>query len=415
MTTINEVSDSNEDTDDLRARNVATAKWLLRCTTLAFIIVFTLLTPHASAHSLGWSYIFIDIADNGISGRFELPLDRLIKVIELDVDRDNRVSEKELASAWTTIEQYARSVTRLGHNGLAYPLVFTSHDRLDTKTTSYAVLNFSLTTPSPVPLELEARFAPFFEVDEVHRGGLVMVNNVITGERNNDSWIAFIFSEERDEGTVDLRGETRLQNGVRFTAEGLHHILNGFDHVLFLITLLLTAVMTANRNQWEPVLEFRSAFLNLVAIVTLFTIAHSITLLLASRGWVSMPSRLVESIIALSVLIVALNNLYPVLKKHIWPLVFCFGLFHGLGFASALQEILITGRYKLTSLIGFNVGVELAQLAIVIVTFPILYLCRETALYRRLILPGVSGGVSLLAMWWLLTRAFGFESYITSF
>jgi hypothetical protein len=117
--------------------------------------------------------------------------------------------------------------------------------------------------------------------------------------------------------------------------------------------------MALNNKRWEPEPDYRKALFNLFAIVTLFTIAHSITLALAIKGWVTLSSRFVESIIALSVLIVALNNIRPVISHQIRWLVFIFGLFHGLGFASVLIDLLVSRQSKLTALIGFNIGVEI--------------------------------------------------------
>jgi hypothetical protein len=231
----------------------------------------------------------------------------------------------------------------------------------------------------------------------------------------NHREIVIVFAPGRTSGSFDLRGEPLLTKLSRFVVEGVWHIWIGIDHVLFLITLLLTAVMTRSGSRWVPVPGFRDALLNLVTIVTLFTIAHSLTLGLALKGWVELPSRLVESIIALSVVIVAVNGLRPWLSDRIWLLVFGFGLFHGLGFASVLDNLLLYRDSKLISLIGFNIGVELGQLAIVAVTFPLFYLLRKQSWYQRGVLPAVSALVALIGLWWFVSRALGLDSPISSF
>ncbi len=379
-------------------------------------VLLSALSPTtAFAHALGWSYIFMDVTESGVSGRLELPMSMLKQKFELDADGNGEISDSELDGAWDAIEHYAGENFSLGNDGQPYPISFSSRGRLNVEITDYAVLKFTAITPAQVSHFLDARFTPFFEVDSDHRGGLIIENYAASGVEDNDSWIAFVFSADRESGTVDLFGESYLETGTRFAIEGTHHILVGIDHVLFLFTLLLTAVMTVNNKTWEPEPNFRRALLNLLTIVTLFTIAHTITLILASRDVVSLPSRWVESIIALSVFVVATNNLRPWLQKHIWILVFCFGLFHGLGFASVLQDLLLTGRFKLVSLIGFNVGVELGQIVIVIAVFPILFLCRKSQIYQRMVLPSVSVLVCMLALWWFVTRALGIESHITSF
>ena len=96
-------------------------------------------------------------------------------------------------------------------------------------------------------------------------------------------------------------------------------------------------------------------------------------------------------------------------------LVFLFGLFHGLGFASVLMDLLVSRESKVTALIGFNIGVEIGQLAIVAGVFPLLYVLREKRLYRNILLPGISGVIALVGLWWFVTRALGLESFISSF
>lgn len=367
------------------------------------------------AHEMGWSYVFLDITDSGINGRMELPLDQLETVIEIDVDGNGQLTEDEVESTWPFIEDYAMSIVRLGNGSSYYELTITGRDRLVIEVADYAIVRFSAATPVPVPSALFAEFTPFFETNTEHRGGLVIENNVLSGVTNNHSEIKFVFSPREPAGTVSLLRESMWVKGWRFVIEGVWHIWIGIDHVLFLITLLLTAVMVLKNGRWEPEPDYRKALFNLFAIVTLFTIAHSITLALALKGWVNLSSRVVESIIAFSVFAVAANNIRPVISHQIRWLVFLFGLFHGLGFASVLIDLLVSRESKLTALVGFNIGVEIGQLAIVALIFPALYFLRDTRLYRSFLLPGISALIALVGLWWFLTRAFGLESFITSF
>lgn len=369
----------------------------------------------ANAHEMGWSYVFLDITDSGINGRMELPLDQLRNVVDIDADGDGELSDEEIESNWSLIEQHATSILHLGNGSTDYALTVTGRDRLVIEVADYAIVRFSAATPVPVPPTLSAEFTPFSETNAEHRGGLVIENNVLSGVTNNHSEIKFIFSPREPAGTVSLLRESVWVKGWRFVVEGVWHIWIGIDHVLFLITLLLTAVMVLKDKRWEPEPDYRKALFNLFAIVTLFTIAHSITLALALKGWVNLSSRLVESIIAFSVLVVAVNNIRPMFSHQIRWLVFLFGLFHGLGFASVLMDLLVSRESKVTALIGFNIGVEIGQLAIVAVIFPLLYVLREKRLYRNILLPGISGVIALVGLWWFVTRALGLESFISSF
>jgi HupE / UreJ protein len=193
-----------------------------------------------------------------------------------------------------------------------------------------------------------------------------------------------------------------------YAKEGVWHIWTGFDHILFLLSLLLPAVLVrsgASGRRWKPAPSFRSAFLDVVRVVTAFTLAHSITLSLAALGIVSLPSRLVESTIALSVLLAALNNIRPVVYQRRWLVAFCFGLIHGFGFASVLTDLGLPRQSLLIALVAFNVGVELGQLAIVGVFLPVAYAGRATRVYQPLLVCG-SAVISLIALVWLIERAF---------
>jgi hypothetical protein len=188
--------------------------------------------------------------------------------------------------------------------------------------------------------------------------------------------------------------------------EGIWHIWLGFDHILFLLSLLLPAVLIRRDRNWQPGGSFHAAFIEVAKVVTAFTLAHSITLSLAALGVVSLPSRWVESAIALSVVLAALNNLLPLVANGRWIAAFAFGLLHGFGFAGALKDLgLPTGSLAL-SLAGFNIGVELGQLAIVALFLPLAYALRATWGYRRLLLAGGSAAIAAVAAIWFAERAF---------
>jgi len=134
-------------------------------------------------------------------------------------------------------------------------------------------------------------------------------------------------------------------------------------------------------------------------------VAHSITLSLAALGVISLPSRLVESAIAASVVLAALNNLLPVVGGRRWVVAFAFGLIHGFGFASVLAELGLPRDALVLALVGFNLGVEGGQLTIVAAFLPLAYLMRASWFYRRVVLAGGSIAIVAIAMVWLLERA----------
>ncbi|SDJ00861.1 HupE/UreJ family protein [Nonomuraea jiangxiensis] len=159
-------------------------------------------------------------------------------------------------------------------------------------------------------------------------------------------------------------GHTDLLSEIpRFVRLGAEHLLFGLDHVLFLLALLLGA----------------KRLRDVVEVATAFTAAHSVTLVLAAIGWVSVPGWIVEPLIALSIAFVALDNLLAPRMSHRLPVVFGFGLLHGLGFADALTVDGPLSASTLAGLVSFNVGIELVQLTIIALAFPALLFLRRVA------------------------------------
>jgi hypothetical protein len=198
--------------------------------------------------------------------------------------------------------------------------------------------------------------------------------------------VELVFNAERREATVDL-GAGRT-GWLDFIVMGAEHILSGPDHLLFLLALLAPA----------------KGFWPIVRIVTGFTIAHSITLSLAALGVVDVPGRIVEPLIAATIIWVALENLLaPAPSRWRWLIAAVFGLVHGLGFASGLTELGLPREAMVRALVGFNVGVELGQLAFVVVVMPpLVSLARPGRLAR---LPQIlSVLVAIMGAVWLVER-----------
>jgi hypothetical protein len=194
-----------------------------------------------------------------------------------------------------------------------------------------------------------------------------------------------------------------------FIRAGMWHIWIGFDHVCFLLALLLPAVLHRTRRgatggAWQPRERLGDVVREVLGVVSAFTLAHSITLALAALGWVSLPARLIETTIALSVAAAALNNLVRGIDAR-WAVAFVLGLVHGFGFSSALAGLGLPGRGLVVALLGFNLGVELGQAAIVAVFLPLAFALRRTRFYR-VVLIVASLAMAALALHWSYLRAF---------
>lgn len=162
---------------------------------------------------------------------------------------------------------------------------------------------------------------------------------------------------------------------------GAHHIAEGTDHLLFLFTLLLPAPLLAAAGSWKGRSTIRSSVIHIAGIVTAFTLGHSLTLALSGLGIIHLPSRPVEVLIAISILVSAIHAIRPLFPGREAIIAASFGLVHGLAFASALSELGVTGWYRSISLLGFNLGIEAMQLAAVTLTLPALLLLSRTNYY----------------------------------
>jgi HupE / UreJ protein len=189
--------------------------------------------------------------------------------------------------------------------------------------------------------------------------------------------------------------------------DGFLHILNGPDHLAFLLVLLLPSVLLARRfsQRTEPQTSLRAVLVDVAKVVTAFTVAHSFTLSASALDLVVLPSQLVETTIALSVMLAAINNVSQKVAMHRWPIAFILGLIHGFGIAGTLDDASLRGSNKALALLGFNVGVELGQLACVAVLVPLLFALRKHRLYQPVVVVLGSLLIFVVATVWALERA----------
>ncbi len=351
----------------------------------------------AHAHKPSDAYLTLRVTETQIEGQWDIALRDLDLVLGLDADRDGALTWGEVRARHRDIAAYALS--RLSLNADRSSCELLPLDQLIDRHSdgAYSVLRFTARCGHE-PAELQVTYRLLFDVDPQHRGLLKLD---YAGHTRTA-----ILSPEQASQQFGIREPHRLQQFLAYFQHGVWHIWIGFDHILFLISLLLPAVLVRTGTQWQPAGGFRHALLDVVSVVTAFTAAHSMTLTLSALGVVSPPSRLVESAIAVSVALAALNNLIPVVSDRRWVLAFVFGLVHGFGFASVLIDLGLPRATLLSALLGFNLGVEAGQLAVVSLFLPIAWRLRATWAYKRVALLAGSVAVMLLASIWFAQRAF---------
>lgn len=366
-------------------------------------ICLLLLASLSWAHKAGDSYLTIEQDGPVLGVTWDVALRDLDLLLVLDSNNDHQLTWGEVRTRSADIESLLQSQLslKLGKHacewlGQSAPLGVVQHsDGL------YAAQHWLVTCPGAQDGDaLNIDYRLLNGIDSLHRGLL----SLHSGNQHSTAVL------RPDQGAVDIATDSSLWlTFTRFMHEGIHHLLSGYDHILFLLCLLLPACLARQDKQWLPSRSFRSAITHTAGVVTAFTVAHSITLALAALQVVVLPSRWVESAIAASIVLAAVHTISPRLIHSRALLAGLFGLIHGFGFAGVLQGLPLTTGPRLSALAGFNTGVELGQLSIVLVLFPLLWWARSLRIYRKFVLPVGSLLIALVASIWLLQRVFEWQ------
>ncbi len=367
---------------------------------VVFGLALMLFASLVQAHKPSDSYLAMRVEGANITGQWDIALRDLDFAIGLDDNGDGNITWGEVRAHHADIAAYALARLKLRSENADCPMHASGHLIDDHSDGAYAVLRFEAACQTGVST-LEVGYSLFADLDPQHKGLLRLEYGA--GTRTG------IFSPERATQRFILARISAVTQLLDYGREGVWHIWIGFDHILFLLSLLLPAVLVLEGKSWRAVERFRPAFMEVFKVVTAFTVAHSITLSLAALSVISLPSRLVESAIALSVVLAALNNVFPLVQGRRWMVAFAFGLIHGFGFASVLADLGLPQGTLLLALVGFNLGVETGQLAIVGCFLPLAFLLRRTWLYRRMVLIGGSWLIALIAGIWLAERVLDFK------
>lgn len=370
-----------------------------RVPTCLFLLLMWLAALPALAHKPSDAYLSLRIDGAVIEQRVDIALRDLDRELELDADGDRQLSWGEVRRRGSDIERWVDEGVQLTADDQPcepagrQPLQLDEH--VDGR---YAVLQRSWRCTGSVT-SLALRYGLMARSDASHRG---LLRIVAQDEQSavlvpGGPAMSFALGGTAGQGTRSFGG---------FVAEGLHHIAIGLDHVLFIVTLLMVTVWQREGARWVPRERAVSAWREALQLVTAFTLAHSLTLGLAAAGVLAPPSRWVETLIAGSVLVAALDNLWPFVRGPRWVMVSVFGLVHGFGFAGPLQDLGLRDGELAVPLLGFNLGVELGQLLLVALLLPAMTVLRGHGWYRLAVVRGGSGAVAVLAAVWTLERGF---------
>ncbi len=378
---------------------------------LSILFLFTI-NLILEAHAPDQSYLYFRIYKDAISGRFELSAKDINTAIGTHLDEELKI--ESVSPHFQEIQNYLKSRSRISSNGTTYQVKFTEPSILNLEEElDFVRFNFELGGLEEVPSALDIDYNVLFDKDTKHRGLLIVEYNFKAGIIDNEAMMSNIFSPSKTSDQLSLTDTSLLKGFKALVGLGVWHIWIGLDHILFILALILPAVVRRRQNAeanlvWQPVDKFKPAFLYILKIITFFTIAHSITLGLASLNFINLNSRFVESIIAISIALASLHNIVPIFKAKEWIIAFGFGLFHGFGFASVLGDKGMGGDFLVPALLGFNVGVEIGQVLIICMIFPVLFLIRKLKLYPFLLKFG-SAILIIISLYWFIERGFDID------
>lgn len=384
-------------------------RWLV--VGLMISIWSVVLTSPVLAHSGEESHVYIAIFDDTIEGRVEYPIADFNEIFGVDIPDDPETAVSALKEVIPRAQAYTEEHLSIGDAGDPWRLVFDGFETLPTGNGLYILLPFAVDVDfqGEVPREFMVSYDAVLESKPQRSAFLIIENDWRSGTFGNEGTPLLRFTAEDTTRVVSLGEEswTRALAGV--VALGVEHIQIGSDHIFFVLALVLPAVLIyTSPKGWKPARSFGSSLWRVTKIATSFTVAHTITLTLGGLGLVEISPSIVEPIIAISIALAALHNIRPVLFNSEWVIAFGFGLFHGFGFAGLLGDLGLDRSNRLISLLGFNLGIELGQIAIILLLFPALFMLRRVRTYV-LLMNIASGFLMVAALGWFVDRVFGLD------
>jgi hypothetical protein len=270
----------------------------------------------------------------------------------------------------------------------------------------------TMTPPPGAPVDrLTLHYDVIFHHLITHTAVVSLASDWRNGVLGEESVLLGTMRDTSPELVIDRSGGSWIRGFAAMFLLGARHIAEGTDHLLFLLALILPAPLVAAGWRWGGYAGGKAAFHRIIQVVTAFTLGHSITLVFGALGWVRLPGVLVESAIALSILVSAVHALVPIFRGREIYIAGGFGLVHGLAFAATLTGFGFDPMTLVSSVLGFNLGIEAFQILIILLVMPCLVVLARTRIYGPFRIAGaVLTGIAATA--WLAERAFGWSNPI---
>ncbi|WP_207627609.1 MULTISPECIES: HupE/UreJ family protein [Bacillaceae] len=377
---------------------------------LVFLVALCLYPQHTSAHAYSASYTTIKMEEKKTEIVFTLDTLSIFELLpKIDANKNWVLEKSEIKKERHHLEELITEGLTLDVDNKEQTPVVKKMELVKKENKEF--LSVDMTFPSVAPGETVV-FTDGFYFNDTGTNYVNLISASYRGETSEAvlqgserTWTMLVTEVQQEQGSglgagsamqpdedgaaVQPAETSSTSSWFSFFKLGMLHILTGYDHLLFLFALLLR----------------KQTFKQYAAIVTSFTLAHSITLSLAVLGVVTLPSRFVEAVIAFSICYVALENIFRKEIRHRWSITFMFGLIHGLGFASILKEMAIPKSHLAVALVNFNLGIEAVQLSIVLLLLPLLAYLFKLKSSRKIVTYGSYAIVAMGAIW-LVQRVF---------
>ena len=376
-----------------------TLQVMLRAGLSALAIGFASLSSSSvNAHSTSTAYLEVDqSSESTLTLQWRIALRDLDALLDLDANSDGQLLWGEVIDRAPDINALAVAALTINSGATVCPLRFNSPRYVRIAEAGYAHLDAATACDASKPSTLAYRL--FESVDPSHRVLLTTRGAPEPRIVAPGTTVTLATAGPAAEVPSSFTG---------FLFSGIAHIAGGYDHVLFLLCLLLPAVLQRSDKtlRWMGSENLTSALVAVIWIATAFTIAHSLTLALATFGVIRISASVIEPLIALTILATALNNVWPVVTRRLAVVAFFFGLIHGFGFAEVLAPLSLPRSELGWALLAFNLGVEVGQLAIVAGAFLVLATLRRWSGYARWVLGFGSMLIAIVATLWFTERVF---------
>lgn len=353
-------------------------------TRILFALVLSLIwTTAVQAHETTRSYLTVTRQGTDANLQFRVAFRDIEVAVWIDEDLDGQITWGEVKNRQDAVASYLDRRLVLDAGGPC-GLQLTQIGASSSGGIDFLDLTFTAQCPDE-NAPLTVRSDVFLDIDPDHRMFLTVPNG--TQATNT------VLRATNPEITVTAVSGGPWMTFVSYIIAGVEHLLSGADHIVFLVVLMMPAVMIGRQ---KPSLAVKSV----IAAVTGFTLGHAVTLIAGVTALLRPPPSLIEILIALSIIVAAVDNIRPFIPAPRAAVATFFGLFHGFGFASALNVLHLNGRDFLLAMFGFNAGIEVAQIALVLVLFPVLVLLSKGRIL--MVIMSSLGGLAGLA--WLTYR-----------